>query len=52
LGKFLKVLKQDYPQCGRVADDRREGVHNVDGLQTTVGGISTMWKPEMNKSLK
>ncbi|MDR2026500.1 MAG: hypothetical protein LBQ01_02955 [Prevotellaceae bacterium] len=32
-----------FPQCGRVADDLRESFHNVDGLQTTCGKISTMW---------
>ncbi|MDR0713939.1 MAG: hypothetical protein LBF89_06760 [Bacteroidales bacterium] len=53
---FLKVLKQAFtmwtgygqssgrlPQCGRVTDNRREGFHNVDRLQTTVGKVSTMW---------
>ncbi|MDR0725469.1 MAG: hypothetical protein LBF59_05610 [Prevotellaceae bacterium] len=35
MDRFLKVLKT--------------GFDNVDGLQTTVGKISTLWKPKMNK---
>ncbi|MDR1594385.1 MAG: hypothetical protein LBS43_07890 [Prevotellaceae bacterium] len=41
--RFLKRRKRDFRQCGRVADNRRESFHNVDGLQTTVGKVSTMW---------